>query len=362
MRDYRIYNKNLRMHVENTELSQYHYYDESQNFIDFIEIFNIVFPLKVENEYVRLANLTIEYISKCMELEKCQNDIDNKSQYLNSKYNILINLESKVSLLDQELRNIVANFENNKSSVEYEKIASIASQAQKIFEDKETFQAVIEQDRNIHTDYLVLASSLGSDIETIINRIALALQSIKMLDMDENKKIDQLQVTERQYSLIDQLNVEDNKKVYLKKYLKSYFEVKKQSFKIVEDIAIKLVETYKNRKLLDDISETDFRYVTYALTNLSNMNIDSIPDSNYSKEEFNNQIILLDFITNCLIEKDVDSKCFQEIINKISLGNVYIPNSITSVLYDMYVDMESKPLINEQGKRKLQLNYKKNNN
>lgn len=359
MRDYRIYNKNLKTPVKNTELDEYHYYNEPQSFIDFIDIYNIVFPLNVENEYVKLANLTIKYISKCIELEKCQNSIDDKSNCLNNEYSILKNLDNKVNALDQELSNILSNLENNKSSMKYEKIAQLANHIKTLLQEKEDFQPIVECDKRIHTDLLILASSLGSDIDSIINKIVNILQTIKTLDIDGNEKIDQLQIIETKYNLIDQLNVKDNKKICLKQFLKAYFEVRKQSFKIVEDVAIQFVSMYKERKLLDAISENDLRYITYALTVLINININSIPYSSCSKEELNNRVIFLNFITKCLVEKEIDSIEFQEIINKKVSEHAYIPNSVLSVLNDMYIDMKTKPLINQQGKRILQLNYKK---
>lgn len=135
-----------------------------------------------------------------------------------------------------------------------------------ISSERESKETSLKIDMRKHTDDSIDASKQQGQIKDSIVCMQKDLNTIKDLDMDGQKRIDRVEVAQKHFDSIDGIpNLTSEQKEMLKEMLVSYVDLRVESFKVMEDLSEKAIESYLHRELLDIFSPDDKNYDKYRV-------------------------------------------------------------------------------------------------
>ncbi len=294
----------------------------------FIRICNEVLPLKIEELYINLDNVIEQYLNMLFAMG--YNDHETlKMGLINSKTNNNVNKQTeKEEDISKQIKELAEK--DSKSSSDYAKLMRLVQMGRSLALEKENGLSVISENRVKTIKRNEASSEMQNGISDIILRIKNTLKNISELDLDTNKRLDNLEVTKKHINQINNLNIDDKKKQNAYLLLIEFLQSRKNAFKVTEDFAYYVLEKYQKR-------ETDFSEDLYKKYMLSSTALEALElgDSVFSKGNF----IFNDFYSDELL---TTSKIYNAYMN----GEVILPEMFKEAR-KKEMDYRCNVLINE---------------
>ena len=270
---------------------------------EIINIINMVLPRKIEDEYVKLGNLVLQHISKCRELSRYNGNLHNSAKDLNISDTKLAELEEAGISVNQELATLASGLSTNSSPDVYRRMMELSEKGKKISKIKEKLRLDSSTKRDNHMTDSLTAGNIQNEIANIIKEIQMSLQRISELDINGEKRLDNLSLTEKHLAMIDSLPINEKVKPAVKKYIESYIKMRISSFKKLEEKSYKILEAYSDRKLFDNMDSLDSAECYLSVMSLRNINPEYhanviIPRNELQIEGNYTEAQIMDFITN----------------------------------------------------------------
>jgi len=246
---------------------------------EFIRICNEVLPLKIETPYINLANYIEEYLKSLRIMNYNDQDalrngitIGTISNNLNNNIEAEYNISKRLKEISQKGSHSLEDYE------ELIKLAQIGKQLVITMNGQKNNIDIRQRDT---IEKNVSSSESQNGVPTIIASMKDALKSISELDLEDNKRLDNLEITSKHINQIANLNIGGKNKEYALDLLKEFLKTRKNAFRVVEEFAIHILEKYKKREtdFSEDLSE---RYI------LSSMALEALElgDDTFTKGNF----------------------------------------------------------------------------
>ncbi len=223
---------------------------ESDNLIsDFVNIYNTIFPLKLESEYITLGYLVNSYIVLCNKITKVDM-LSKKSTSGNTK--IYPELESIAQDLDEMLpriKEMSGSISQESTSDEISDLYGLVSRLSVLTRRKENLREQVSSNNEAYYKQESDISLLRTQLSDIVLQIKEQLKSISMLNINDQRRIDTLEVKPHHLAIIDKWSILDTDKEALKDRLKGYLDFRVVLFKCIEDFAYELVPAYGKRQI-----------------------------------------------------------------------------------------------------------------
>lgn len=247
-----------------------HYnYEEIASIID---IWRDVFPEKIEEKYVELANLLYQYSDEAIKLLTSNRDInavgiklttdeENKQQTINDidkMIKMLQSLKNGVSIGNIAKEDTIA-FGNLFDRVWEGTIAQTNGKQKK------------EQTEQTYDNKRLEAGNAHNAIESLIPQIQAKLQEIDSLSINGEDRLDRIQIdNNRHLSRIDNIQgLSPQVKETLKNLLQVYVNMRVSTFKSSIEQAYEIGSAYKAHEIIDYRNQNDPRVAKQALIGLS---------------------------------------------------------------------------------------------
>lgn len=221
---------------------------------EFVCCCKFAFPTVIDEAYVELANQFFNYIYLSHKLIECGYVLDRNAVDMNA-------LRTSIEELSQDERHVLESFrrlfdyyknEENLPSDIWKTFQDMINSGVEISSERESKEFSLKNDMRKYMDNTLDASRQQELIRESIVSIQRSLDTIDSLDIDEAKRIDRVKVTQKHFDRIDGiLNLSADQKEMLKEMLVSYVDLRVESFKVVEDLSRKAIDSYHHRELLD---------------------------------------------------------------------------------------------------------------
>ncbi len=245
----------------------------------FIEICNEVLPLKIETSYINLDNIIEEYLSMLFAMGWNDNETL-KMGLISGKLNDNINKQYKDEFnVSRKIKEIVQK--DSYSSSDYEALIILAQMGKNLAVRKEQSLSTINKNQKETIQKNESSSEIQNIIPDVISRMKVILKSISELNLDSNKRLDNLKITERHINQINNLSMDDKSKQKALSLLNEFLKTRKNAFKVIEDFAFHILEKYQRR-------ETDFSKELFEKYRLSSIALEAfdLGDGVFSKGNF----------------------------------------------------------------------------
>lgn len=278
-------------------------YTVSPNSYEFIKIYNRIFPLIIETEYVDLTNLLQDYISLCTDLATSHQKVDKIVRVSTA------HLEERKSKVDETLRQVLELLNHNASEIDYNYLANLALEGANLSNKISTINR--QEEKSTYFNESANANDLRRLIASAIAEIKSTMSKIQSLDNNNQKRIDNLEIREDHLALIDALYITPQEKAVLKKLLISYFKLRVASFRIIESTAANFVLAYHNNRLSTDLPPenlNEYNLATIFLTNISLIDTTSFSFNSQNCQILEIESLILEIIASYLTNKEVNQE------------------------------------------------------
>lgn len=278
----------------------------NETYAKFLKVFNMVFPLEVENKYVELTNLVISYYQVVRELEMLKSNVPRELNKVNNDAELYLS----------QLKEAVSSLTSESPSYIYDNIESLVSLVRRTIQRKESTNKSHPDLEQNYENVNATSDSIRNDLFNIISSLRQKLDDLKQLDLTENKRLSGLVVTERHLSIINEFNITDEEKKVLSRMLQSYLNLRVSAFNIIENVAEQMVALYKKREVLDQNS-VEYENGLSAFMALYNIQIgDAIMLNVVSPllcDSLNVKCSIMDVIAGFFNTGAIDSKLVEEV-------------------------------------------------
>lgn len=249
--------------------TRYYNYEE---IVSIIDIWREIFPEKIEEKYVELANLIYQYSDEAIKLLTSNSDINvvgiqlttdekNKQQTINDidkMIEMLQSLKNGVSIGNVAKEDTIA-FGNLFDRVWDGTIAQTNGKQKK------------EQKEQTYDNKRLEAGNARNAIKSLTHQIQAKLQEIDSLSINGEDRLDRIQVDDnRHLSKIDNIQGLSTKvKETLKNLLQVYMNMRVSTFKSSIEQAYEIGSAYKAHNIIDYRKQNDPRVAKQALIWLS---------------------------------------------------------------------------------------------
>lgn len=217
--------------------------------IIFVSVFNQVFPLELEEQYVALTNLILDYCVTCRTLREQDEQLYFHALGLQNVYKSLEGLEAKEPIQMRLYEAVVGALNENQTPDAYKKV----NDAKEMLENRRAVKAVIDILNGKRYKCEEIIAVEREKLTSIILKMSLALQTIASFSVNGQRGIDRLHMEQEQLSVIDNLAISPLEKETLKRELISYFNMRCIAFKYVHELAEKIVLSYSKREVLGEL-------------------------------------------------------------------------------------------------------------
>ncbi|MDE6284968.1 MAG: hypothetical protein K2M17_04410 [Bacilli bacterium] len=235
-------------HIKRTEIGPV-FRGEGEARSTFVKAFNQAFPLKVEEQYVALTNQICDYFATCDAIEKHDERLYFQALCLQSEYDKLEKIEALDSI-QSHLNEAMSNANENPTLEACKAVSDMARYASKILEKQNASKSEIESLNNTRYEHEKSIATERGELEKIIAEISATLQAIAALNIDGERRIDRLHVSQKHFSDIDNLDITPLEKNTLKREFMTYFNMRCVAFKYIEELAEKILVAYSKREVL----------------------------------------------------------------------------------------------------------------
>ena len=160
------------------------------------------FPSKVEELYIKLANLVSDYFEYYGVLNKKQTDYDASFNIITSYGSKMMTLKAKIFVIEEQIRSIVSG---QMSSSDVNLLHKLSSQLYPLKRSLETMQRQDDNNRKIVSSKNDEISSVHSLLMSIIDSIRDILKEIISLDINGVRRLDRIKVTNKHENEISEI-------------------------------------------------------------------------------------------------------------------------------------------------------------
>lgn len=271
----------------------------------FINTFNKIFPLKIEDSYVRLANLVMDYEYLCDSLASSSAKVEYSSKQMYRP----VALASEKVKINEDLHGYLAK-SDTLSEEDYQTISRLALKGKEISYILTAAENRVKEATDTYFGMSQEANNLRRFILAKIEEIVEELKAIGQLDQNGKKRIDNLEIRESHFALIGSLMGNEEGRIVIKRFLESYFNLRVAAFKVIEGFALKIVNCYQNRQLLDGFSDKELSDKKLAIFALTSVNVNHINMNDCKNplcmEKYNVASDIMDIMANYFVSKEFD--------------------------------------------------------
>lgn len=279
-----------------------------------------VFPSKVEELYIKLANLVSDYFEYYGVLSKKQTDYDASFNIITSYGSKMMTLKAKIFVIEEQIRSIVSG---QMSSSDVNLLHKLSSQLYPLKRNLETMQKQDNNNRKIVSSKNDEISSVHSLLMSIIDSIRDILKEIISLDINGVRRLDRIKVTNKHENEISEIFKfsKDYGDIFIS-YLHSSVDARIVAFNMIEAMADKIISLYNHNVLGEgfSIEETDrYKVADNIITSASLDNLINGRDVNDIEKLQSEDIPILNestkFLTTGLINPQLIERYKTEVVS-----------------------------------------------
>ncbi len=279
-----------------------------------------VFPSKVEELYIKLANLVSDYFEYCGVLSKKQTDYDASFNIITSYGSKMMTLKAKIFVIEEQIRSIVSG---QMTSSDVNLLHKLSSQLYPLKRNLETMQKQDNNNRKIVSSKNDEISSVHSLLMSIIDSIRDILKEIISLDINGVRRLDRIKVTNKHENEISEIFKfsKDYGDIFIS-YLHSSVDARIAAFNMIEAMADKIISLYNHNVLGEgfSIEETDrYKVADNIITSASLDNLINGRDVNDIEKLQSEDIPILNestkFLTTGLINPQLIERYKTEVVS-----------------------------------------------
>ena len=249
----------------------------------FSECCQSALPATIEKPYVELANHFIDYVFAAYQLTISGRAVDFYASSMNDERGSIDKLSQSERHVLESLRELLKTYDNSGtlSSDVWKNLQDIVTSGLDISRERENKETALQNTTQEHMDNTLGANSQQEIIRESVVGMQKDLDTIQTLDMDGQRRIDRVEVTQKHFDRIDGIaGLDSEQKEMLKEMLDSYVDMRVESFKVMEDLSRKAVDSYQHRELFDlGFSNKDFSRYSVASNGLSGLSKSFFDDS-----------------------------------------------------------------------------------
>lgn len=285
---------------------------------EFINICTSAFPTVIELPYTELANYFLDYVSSSKDIMYNSRDLELNAIGMNNTRKLIDNLSSREQQALDSLRSLLSHYdhEKNLSPEVWKSLQQLASVGFATSKERDVKATNLSKNSDQYMDQSINAHEQQEVMKNSIAGMQQSLEAIQHLDIDSQRRIDRVEVTERHMERIDAIpNISSEQKDILKSMLVSYVGMRVESFKAVENFAHKAIDAYQQHKIYEDDYPYEYDIAIIALSNLttsfSKDLYETINDFNpyISKERWQADITAMnmfrDYQKNGMVDRDL---------------------------------------------------------
>lgn len=245
----------------------------------FIGICNEVLPLKIETPYISLTNDIEIYLSALRTMNYNDTeayDMGIESGKLNSSIKEQSEAESNILKRVKEITQ-----KDSFSSFDYEELMHLGQMGKELVLKTKNGLNIINRNQSQTISKNELSSEMQNNMFKIISSIKDELKIISGLDLEDNKRLDNLEIASKHINQIADLNIGDQNKKYALDLLEEFLNTRKNAFRAIEEFAFHILEKFQKR-------ETDFledKFEKYRLSVIALEALD-LSDGVFSKGNY----------------------------------------------------------------------------
>lgn len=253
---------------------------------------------------MRLANLVMDYEYLCDSLASSSAKVEYSSRQMYRP----VALASEKVKINEDLHNYLAKLDTL-SMEDYQNISRLALKGKEISYILTAAENRAKTATATYFDMSQEANNLRRLILVKIEEIVEELKAISQLDQNGKKRIDNLEIRGSHFALMDSLIGNEEARIVIKRFLESYFNLRVAAFKVIEGFALKIVNCYQNRQLLDGFSDKELSDKKLTIFSLTSVNVNYI-NMNYNNplsiEKYNVASDIMDIMANYFVSKEFD--------------------------------------------------------
>lgn len=230
---------------------------------EFVNICTSAFPTAIELPYTELANYFLDYAVSSGKISSYRPDLDRQAKDMSELRNFVASLSTREQQVLDSLRSLLSHCDNEKnlSPDVWKSLQQLANAGFATSKERDVKATNLSKNSNQYMDQSIDAHEQQEIMKNSIVGMQQSLEAIQHLDIDSQRRIDRVEVTERHMERIDAIpNISSEQKETLKNMLVSYVGMRVESFKAVEDLAYKAVNAYQHGQILDiHFSDSELR-------------------------------------------------------------------------------------------------------
>ena len=286
---------------------------------EFSECCQSALPATIEKPYVELANHFIDYFVALIELYRTGNAVDFYTSDMNNERSSIDKLSQSERHVLENLKELLKTYDNSGtlSSDVWKNLQEIVTSGVDISRERENKETALQNTTQEHMNNTLDANSQQEIIRESVVGMQKCLDTIKGLDIDDQKRIDRVEVTQRHLDKIDGITaLNSGRKEMLKEMLDSYVDMRVESFKVMEDLSRKAVDSYQHRELIDLSVYSRYSVASNGLSGLSKSFVDDSAkimnptSSDMLQNRFRAEITLINMATNYLRDGTISPEVF----------------------------------------------------
>ena len=266
-----------------------------------------------------IVNHFIDYFVALIELYRTGNAVDFYTSDMNNERSSIDKLSQSERHVLENLKELLKTYDNSGtlSSDVWKNLQEIVTSGVDISRERENKETALQNTTQEHMNNTLDANSQQEIIRESVVGMQKCLDTIKGLDIDDQKRIDRVEVTQRHLDKIDGITaLNSGRKEMLKEMLDSYVDMRVESFKVMEDLSRKAVDSYQHRELIDLSVYSRYSVASNGLSGLSKSFVDDSAkimnptSSDMLQNRFRAEITLINMATNYLRDGTISPEVF----------------------------------------------------
>ena len=295
----------------------------NKDYQSFVNICESAFPQKVEDEYLMLATALSQYYSASFALSGAKTDEEVNIDKIINHLAVSQDLEAEYDSIVQQFNEMKMKVMKDESTESIEQWLAISRKKDEMKKRLDRVKEVDGKQRDDYTNIQLDAGTASNQIALSIERIKLCLKNISELDIDDQKRINRLELTSRHFEALDAMPLSEEQKYALINVLKGDFDLKKSCFYTIEKNAETVVSLHNKGLTLDEMDDYERMQGAVALTGLEFLGVglspfqEIIPNNKYSLEQYRVMALVQSAVSEYLSSGTLDI----DLINSLKLSN-----------------------------------------
>lgn len=218
-----------------------------------IRVYNMVFPIAIEERYVDLVNSVYGYWYYSGRLNDANSTVNELTEDITKLSGNLTDQLAQKQQYTVELEELKKQMIGAVEIGDFTLLKKLAAKAETlpslISSLGVSTQNRIDSDRGKATDSHAYANEVRKGLDESVDRIQTILSDINSLPNGGEKRIDSFEITQKHLDIIDSLGCSENVKQVFKDKIASQLKFRVEAFKCFHDYAESVVEGYRNHHL-----------------------------------------------------------------------------------------------------------------